>query len=131
VVWIRIAGVAMLVAMALMGTFVWASIFYFVRSLMNRGSVGARQAVSQSLTRDERRGVAASYNMASMRVPASVGPTVAGYLMEDGNLTLPFFLGAGLQLSYAILYGRAFSHLDKTLVVARGAAEADPHTSAM
>lgn len=115
VVSIRLVGVAMLVAMALMGNFVWASVFYFTRSLMNRGSVGARQAVSQSLTRDERRGVAASYNMASMRVPASVGPTVAGYLMEDGNLTLPFFLGAGLQLGYALLYGRLFGHMDEGL----------------
>jgi len=116
VVWIRAIGVAMLVGMTLMGNFIWASVFYFTRSLMNRGSVGARQAVSQSLTRDERRGVAASYNMASMRVPASVGPTVAGYLMEDGNLTLPFFLGAGLQLTYALLYGRMFGHMDKSLV---------------
>jgi MFS family permease len=115
VVAIRLVGVAFLLVMTLMGSFWWAGLFYLLRSLLNRGSVGARQAVSMSLTRDERRGLASSLNQASMRVPASIGPTIAGYLMEDGNLTLPFFLAAGLQLAYALTYGRFFSHLDDGL----------------
>lgn len=115
IVCIRVLGVVMLVLMPLMGTFFWASAFYFIRSLFNRGSVGARQAVSVSLTRDSRRGLASSLNNASMRFPASIGPTIAGYLMDEGNLSLPFFIGAGLQLGYALLYGRLFGHLDHEL----------------
>ncbi|MGC8487138.1 MAG: MFS transporter [Clostridia bacterium] len=121
---IRLVGVVTLVLMALMGNFVWAAIFYFVRSILNRGSVGARQAVTVSLTRDERRGFASSLNMFSMRVPASVGPTVAGYLMEDGNLTLPFFIGAGLQTAYAITYAGLFRRYNTLLAADTGAADA-------
>ncbi len=123
---IRILGVVMLVVMTLMGTFFWAAIFYFLRSMLNRGSVGARQAVSLSLTRDKRRGLAASLNVVSMRVPASVGPTVAGYLMDDGNLTLPFFIGAGLQTLYALTYARLFRHYNDALGPDRRAEKAAP-----
>ncbi len=105
---VRLVGVVTLVAMTLMGSFVWAALFYFVRSILNRGSVGARQAVTVSLTRDERRGFASSLNVFSMRVPASIGPTVAGYLMDGGDLTLPFFIAAGLQTAYALSYARLF-----------------------
>jgi MFS family permease len=115
VVAIRLVGVAFLVLMTLMPTFWLAGLFYVLRSLVNRGSVGARQVVSVSLTRDTRRGFASSLNQVSMRLPASVGPTIAGYLMEDGSLTLPFFLAAGLQLAYALTYGSFFRHLDATL----------------
>jgi MFS family permease len=115
VVVIRLVGVAFLLAMTVMTSFWWAGLFYVLRSLVNRGSVGARQAVSVSLTRDERRGLASSLNQASMRVPASIGPTIAGYLMDAGNLTLPFLLAAGLQLAYALTYGRFFGHLDHGL----------------
>ncbi len=105
---VRLVGVVTLVLMTLMGSFAWAAVFYFVRSILNRGSVGARQAVTVSLTRDERRGFASSLNVFSMRVPASIGPTVAGYLMEGGDLTLPFFIAAGLQTAYAVSYARLF-----------------------
>ncbi|MCL8207030.1 MAG: hypothetical protein K6V97_03010 [Actinomycetia bacterium] len=85
------------------------------RELVNRGSLGLRQAVSVSLTRDTRSGLAAGLSTASMRLPASVGPLVAGWLMDSGNLALPFFLGAAVQLGYAVLYGRLFGHLDQDL----------------
>jgi MFS family permease len=120
---IRLLGVASLVAMTLMGSFAWAAVFYFLRSMLNRGSVGARQAVSLSLTRDKRRGLAASLNVVSMRVPASVGPTLTGYLMDDGNLTLPFFLGAGLQTAYALVYARLFARYNDTLGPGRQASD--------
>jgi len=112
---VRLLGVAMLVLMTVMGSFTWAAVFYFVRSITNRGSVGARQAVSVSLVRDERRGFASSLNVFSMRVPASVGPTVAGYLMDGGNLTLPFFIAAGLQTAYAVSYAWLFRRYNEAL----------------
>lgn len=129
VVAVRVLGVLMLILLPLTGSFVLASVLYFVRSVLNRGSLGTRQAVSLSLTRDERRGLASSLNMASMRVPASVGPTVAGYLMDTDNLSLPFFLGAALQLGYAFTYGKFFGHLDETLSRAKAPAVAKHPTA--
>jgi MFS family permease len=115
VVAIRLGGVLMLALLPLVGNVLVAGVLYTLRSVLNRGSLGLRQAVSVSLTRDTRRGLAAGLSTASMRLPASVGPLVAGWLMDSGNLALPFFLGAALQLGYAVLYGRLFGHLDQDL----------------
>ena len=112
---IRLAGVLFMLAMVAMPTFWWAGAFYVLRSLLNRGSVGARQAVSVSLTRAERRGLASSLNQVSMRLPGAIGPTVAGYLMEGGDLITPFIIAAGLQLLYALSYGYYFRDLDRDL----------------
>jgi predicted MFS family arabinose efflux permease len=120
VVYIRLVGVAFLLGMVVMPTFWAAGGFYVLRSLLNRGSVGARQAVSVSLTRAERRGLASSLNQVSMRLPGAVGPTVAGYLMEGGDLVTPFILAAGLQLLYAVTYGYYFRDLDRTLAEGAG-----------
>lgn len=113
VVWIRLIGVILLVLMPLMPTFTLASVVFLLRSAMNRGSQGARQAVAVSLTRDSRRGLATSLNAISMRLPASVGPSFSGYLMGLGNLDAPFYVGAVFQIGYAVLYGWAFRDYDQ------------------
>lgn len=112
-------GVMAFVSMALiplMPSFFWAAVLYFLRSMTNRGSVGARQAIALSLTRDQRRGKAASMNMVSVQIPASVGPTIAGILIQEGSLSLPFFFSSGLQLGYTLLFGRFFHRFDQEML---------------
>ncbi|MDA8193453.1 MAG: MFS transporter [Thermaerobacter sp.] len=118
IVGFRVVSVMFLAALPLAPNFPIAAALFFVRSALNRGSVGARQAVSVSLTRDARRGWAASVNFVSMRVPASVGPALTGLLMESGQLALPLYAAAGLQLVYAVLYQRFFGTLDRNAVTA-------------
>lgn len=111
----RLLGVVALVLLPLAGSVSLAFVLYFLRSILNRGSVGARQSVSVSLTRDQRRGLASSLNVVSMRLPASVGPTLAGYMIEQGDLALPLLLGAALQFGYAMMYGFFFHELDQNV----------------
>ncbi|MGN6248707.1 MAG: MFS transporter, partial [Ginsengibacter sp.] len=85
---------------------------YLLRSAFNRGSVGARQALTVGMVRDKRRGFAISMNSLSMQVPQSVGPSVAGFLFSEGNLQLPFFAGAVFQTVYLVLYQRFFRKVD-------------------
>jgi hypothetical protein len=73
--------------------------------MANRGSAGAGNALGVSITGDERRGLATSLNGLSQRLPSSVGPAVGGWLFGLGNLELPFFLAAGLQLIFLVLFG--------------------------
>jgi MFS family permease len=108
VVWARLVGLAMLIALPLMPFYWLASLVYMLRSAFNRGSVGARQALTVGLVRDERRGLATSLNAVSMQLPQSVGPSIAGYLFSAGNLVLPFYIGAILQAAYVFAYGRFF-----------------------
>jgi predicted MFS family arabinose efflux permease len=62
----------------------------------------------RGLTRAERRGLASSLQNISLQLPRAIGPAVGGVLFHAGYLTLPFLIGATLQLVYLILYVRFF-----------------------
>jgi hypothetical protein len=61
---------------------------------------------------EDRRGLATSLNTVSFQFPQSVGPSVAGYLLDEGLFTLPFFAAAGLQAIYLIFYERVFRNYE-------------------
>lgn len=100
----RLLGVVAMVAMALAPTYALASGLYIVRSMLNRGSAGARQAFSMGLVGDERRGLAASLTGLSMRLPSAIGTALGGLMFAAGSFTLPFLLAAGMQLAFVVLY---------------------------
>ncbi len=100
----RLLGVVLLVAIPFMPAFSYAAVLYVARSIVNRGSVGARQAFSVGLVRDQRRGLASSLNAVSWSIPAALGPALGGYLIGMGSLVWPFVAASGLQLGYVILF---------------------------
>ncbi|MDP9727918.1 MFS transporter [Alicyclobacillus sp. TC] len=106
IVWPRLLGVALLVALPFVPTFSWAALLYVVRSIVNRGSMGARQALSVSLVRDKRRGFASSLNNLSWSLAASFGPAVGGWLLDRVSFFWPFLIASFLQLAYVFLFQR-------------------------
>ncbi len=100
----RILGVALLVAIPFMPTFAWAAVLYVARSIVNRSSLGARQAFSVSLVRDRRRGLATSLNAVSWSLAGALGPAFGGWLIGIGALVWPFLAAAALQTGYVILF---------------------------
>lgn len=116
VIWLRGAGVLLLVALPLVPWFWPAMILYIVRGVTNRGTGGVRQALAAGLTRVQRRGLASSLQNVSIQLPRAVGPLLGGALFASGHLTAPFMLGAALQLGYLILYARFFSHTEAAQV---------------
>jgi MFS family permease len=112
VVSVRSLSVLILVLVPLMPMYAFAAALYALRSALNRGSVGARQALVVSLVGDERRGLAVSLGTSSFQYAQSVGPVVTGLLIELGALMAPFFAAAGLQLLYAIGFWYAFRRHD-------------------
>jgi predicted MFS family arabinose efflux permease len=113
VVWARFFGLLLLILLPLVPFFWLASLVYLLRSAFNRGSVGARQALTVGLVRGERRGFATSLNALSMQLPQSMGPSISGYLFGSGELTIPFYAGALFQGVYLLLYNRFFGDHDK------------------
>ncbi|MGB8489933.1 MAG: MFS transporter [Bacteroidales bacterium] len=108
VVLARFFGLLLLILLPLVPIFWLAALIYILRSALNRGSVGARQALTVGLVRDERRGLATSVNAVSMQLPQSVGPSLAGLLFRAGQLQFPFYIGALCQGIYLIMYGLFF-----------------------
>lgn len=109
----RFLGLLLLILLPVIPVFWLASLVYILRSALNRGSVGARQALTVSLVRDERRGLATSLNAVSMQLPQSVGPSIAGLLFKAGQLVLPFYIGALCQGVYLVMYGLFFRNQNK------------------
>ncbi len=112
VVVLRLVGLVLMVAMPLMPNFGLAAVIYIARAVFQRGSIGARQAVSVSLVRGRRRGLAASLNNASQQFPRAVGPLFGGLMFDAGFLVLPFFIGAAIQAAHLWLYDRLFRRVD-------------------
>jgi MFS family permease len=113
VIGLRSAGIALLAALPLAPNLPLAAAIYAARSLFNRGTNGARQALSIGLVRGERRGLAASLNSISLSLPRALGPLVAGLLFDGGFLALPYLLAAAFQAGYLWLYHRSFAEHDR------------------
>nr|WP_283249476.1 MFS transporter [Bacillus sp. FJAT-49736] len=112
IVLMRFLASILLLLMPILSNYILVSVLYIIRTALNRGTQGAQQALSVSLTRDRRRGFASSINVLSMRIPTSVGPYISGYLFGLGTLALPFYIASSLQLSFAYLYGKIFRTYD-------------------
>lgn len=112
IVLIRFMASLLLVLMPLLSSYALVSVVYIIRTALNRGTQGAQQALSVSLTRDMRSGFASSINLFSIRLPTSIGPYITGYLFGLGSLSLPFYIASGLQFSFAYLYGKIFRTYD-------------------
>jgi len=106
-------GILSLAAMPFAPEFGVAVALYAIRAAFNRGTVGARQAVTADLTRAERRGTAASIQNLSLQIPRAIGPLIGGWLLHRGYLALPFLTAAALQAAYIVLYGYFFGSLDR------------------
>ena len=104
----RAAGLALLTLLPVLPTYALASGAFALRSAFNRGTVGARQALAVGLVSDSRRGMAASLNAVSSQLPSALGPTLAGFFLQEGWLAFPFYLAAALQFVYLGLYGKFF-----------------------
>ena len=113
VVWMRLVGLCLLIAIPFSPTFVLAAGLYALRAAFNQGTSGARQMVAAGLTRAHRRGMAASVQSLSMQLPRAVGPVIGGWLISRGFLVTPFLITGALQLAYLYLYRHYFLELDE------------------
>lgn len=102
----RVFGLLCLLAIPFAPTYPLAAAAYAGRSIFSRGTAGPRQALVVGLVREQRRGLAVSVSNASLQLPASIGPAVAGPLIEAGLLDLPFYLASVLQGIFLVAYAR-------------------------
>jgi MFS family permease len=119
VVAMRLVGLGLLIAMPFAPSFGIAGAIYILRGMFNRGTTGARSALSISIVRPQRRGFAASMANVSMQLPRSVSPVLSGFLFAAGDLALPFLIGAAFQAAYIAVYYRSFSQIEPGFAASR------------
>jgi MFS family permease len=112
VVAMRLVGLALLIALPFAPSFGLAAVCYVLRAMFNRGTTGARSALSISIVRQHRRGFSASMANVSMQVPRAVSPVLSGFLFAAGDLALPFLIGAAFQGAYLAFYYWSFGQVD-------------------
>jgi predicted MFS family arabinose efflux permease len=107
-IWMRLVGVGLLVAVPFSPTFLAAACLYALRSACNRGTAAANQLVAAGLTRAKRRGLGATVQSLSTQLPRAVGPVLGGWLIHRGEFVAPFLLTAAGQALYLLLYRHYF-----------------------
>ena len=108
-VYIRLQWISLLLMllMPFAPNFAVAATIWIVKFGLERGSSGAMEAVNVGLAGKGRWGLASGLSVASLAMPRSIGPIMAGHWIAAGEFAVPFLAAGGLQAGYLLLYRRA------------------------
>ncbi len=70
-----------------------------------------RASFTMAMVKSDERGSAAGVTSLARVVPFGISPTISTYLMQSVSLTLPLFLGGGLQLINDVAFYLMFRHI--------------------
>ena len=100
----RLAGVVLTLALPFSPVYLLAAALYGARMISSQMAMPVRQSYTMGIIEPGARGSAAGISGVSRRLPASVSPTISGYLFNAGELELPFVAAAACLLLNAGLY---------------------------
>ena len=123
IVSLRLGALALLFAFPFAPNLATAIGLFLLRNTLNRATNGPRSAITASLVRNQRLGLAGMISSVSRQIPRSVGPVVAGALFDSGMLAAPFVIGAAFQAGYLWLYQRSFNAHDPLRPAGRAAGD--------
>jgi hypothetical protein len=70
-----------------------------------------RASFTMAMVESNERGSAAGVTSLARIVPFGISPTISTYLMQTVSLTLPLFIGGGLQLLNDVAFFLMFRHV--------------------
>ncbi len=82
-----------------------------LRSLFAYMDNPLRSSFTMAMVKSDERGSAAGVTSLARIVPFGISPTISTYLMQSVSLTLPLFIGGGLQLLNDIAFYVIFRHV--------------------
>ena len=92
-------------------TFKVAAGFVAIRSYFAYMDNPLRSSFTMAMVRSSERGSAAGVTSLARIIPFGISPTIATYLMQSISLTLPLFIGGGLQFLNDIAFFLMFRHV--------------------
>ncbi|HEM56066.1 MAG TPA: MFS transporter [Thermodesulfobium narugense] len=111
VIFMRFGGLISLVLMIYSPSSLLAAFFYILRSFLNRGNIGARQALVTSITRTKAT-LALSINNFSQILSLSIGPLITGIFFAHKDYITPFIVGAAFQTLYLVCFYMFFKKFE-------------------
>ena len=107
----RAVSVVLLAVMALMPTYLLAAVIYLVRMIANTLSNPVRQSYLMGVIPPRERARAAGLSNMPSQITASIGPYIAGYLIQTVSLDLPLELSALFMGINTVLYWAFFRNI--------------------
>jgi MFS family permease len=106
-------GLASLIYLAIpfAPTFFLAATLLTIRSFFAYMDNPLRASFTMAMVQSNERGAAAGVTSLARIVPYGISPTISTYLMQSVSLTLPLFIGGGLQLINDIAFYTMFRHV--------------------
>ena len=92
-------------------TFFFAATLLAIRSFFAYMDNPLRASFTMAMVQSNERGSAAGVTSLARIVPFGISPTIATYLMQNISLTLPLFIGGGLQLVNDVVFYTMFRHV--------------------
>jgi MFS family permease len=103
-----------LLAVPFCPTAIVAGVFYVIRAvLMNMASPLSDTFLMNMVAEDER-AIASSFNSVLWNLPNAASTVVGGSLLNNGNLSLPFYLCGGLYVTSIVLFYTIFRKTEQT-----------------
>ncbi|MGH7795548.1 MAG: MFS transporter [Candidatus Binatia bacterium] len=92
-------------------TLALAAALLVIRSFFAYMDNPLRASFTMAMVKSDERGSAAGVTSLARIVPFGVSPTISTYLMQSVSLTLPLFIGGGLQLINDVAFYLMFRHV--------------------
>ena len=92
-------------------TFFLAATLLAIRSYFAYMDNPLRASFTMAMVKSSERGSAAGVTSLARIVPFGISPTISTYLMQSVSLTLPLFIGGGLQLVNDVAFFLIFRHV--------------------
>jgi MFS family permease len=92
-------------------TFVIAAALLTLRGYFAYMDNPLRVSFTMAMVKSNERGSAAGVTSLARIIPFSISPTIATYLMQSVSLTLPLFIGGGLQFINDVAFFLMFRHV--------------------
>jgi hypothetical protein len=92
-------------------TFFGAASLLAVRSYFAYMDNPLRSSFTMAMVQSSERGSAAGVTSLARVIPFGISPTIATYLMQNVSLTLPLFIGGGLQFVNDVAFFLMFRHI--------------------
>ena len=92
-------------------TFFFAATLLAIRSFFAYMDNPLRASFTMAMVKSNERGSAAGVTSLARIVPYGISPTISTYLMQSVSLTLPLFIGGGLQLVNDVVFFLMFRHV--------------------
>jgi MFS family permease len=104
-------------------TFFLAATLLAIRSFFAYMDNPLRASFTMAMVQSNERGSAAGVTSLARVVPYGISPTISTYLMQSVSLTLPLFIGGGLQLVNDVVFYMMFRHVRPPEEIAKAAVE--------